>query len=197
MTKAQKFRFYFPAWTACCRANGWKMQQGRLLYDASQLTEEGRKVLAFAMQRAVTEHRPVNVDDMRHAAHIVAIGRDKSSEHLTNDEVDRVVTLFQLLTDPEDLGYRMKWDAYQRGEDPGVVTRLDWSIRHAAPDAYVRAIAHGKFGTRAWENLTVGQKQHLAMTLAQRRKKFHQPINRGGTEARRTEPELSAANAPF
>jgi hypothetical protein len=197
MTKAQKFRFYFPAWTACCRANGWKMSQGRLLYDASSLTDEGRKVLAFAMQRAVMEHRPVTVDDLRHGAHIVAIGRDKSSEHLANDEVDRVVALFQVLTDPEDLGYRMKWDAYARGENPGVVKRLDWSIRHAAPDAYVRAIAHGKFGTRAWENLTVGQKQHLAMTLAQRRKKFHEPINRGDAETRRMEPEPELVDQPF
>ncbi|HOQ48170.1 MAG TPA: hypothetical protein PLH97_10995 [Verrucomicrobiota bacterium] len=199
MTNGQKYKFYFPAWNACCQANGWHTSDGFATVDESRLSEEGRKVLTFARQRALMRDgvkllaaQPVKLDDLRHGAHWVALGRDKSSEDLTNAEVDRVVALFQVLTDPDDLGARLKWDAYLRGEDPGEVKRLDWSIRHAAPDAYVRTIAADKFGTRAWEHLNVNQKRQLAITLTERRRAWRS-ASRTGDRTRRKEP----ADCPF
>lgn len=186
MTNAQKFKFYFPAWTACTRANGWRMSKGILRFDPQQLTEESSKVMTFARQRAVMEKRPMTVDDLRHGAHWLALGKDKSSEHLTNAELDRVVALFRLLTAPEDLGARMTQDAYDRGEDPGAVQRLDYFIRTSAPDAYVRKVSLDMCHTRDWEDLAVGQKQTLARALSQRRKNFHRTVK----PKRIVDPEL-------
>ncbi len=181
MTEAQKFHFYFPAWTACVKANGWRKEKGRLQLSGQQAevgdqtsdfrpptSEELAKVLTFATQRALTAGRSLTVDDLRHGCHVLALGRDKSSEDLTNTEVDRVVCLFKLLADPDDLTARLAWDAYERGEDPGAVKRVEYFIRKC-PDAYVRAVSHGLFGTRTWENLTVAQKRRLSMTLANRK----------------------------
>lgn len=176
MTEAQKFKFYFPAWTACVRANGWRKEKSRLVLDASKQCEELNKVLTFGTQRALTAGRSLTADDLRHGCHVLALGRDKSSEDLTNAELDRIVTLFQVLTDPDNLTSRLKWDAYERGEDPGAVQRVEYFIRRC-PDAYVRAVSHGLFGTRQWESLTVKQKGRLSMTLANRRPK--QPSRQG------------------
>lgn len=198
MTDAQKYKFYFPAWTACVAANNWRVSKKAVVLDESRLTEEGRKVLTFARQRAaardgVTPGRPqpVTLDDLRHGAHWLALGKDKSSENLTNADVDRVVTLFRLLQDPDDLDARMKWDAFERGEDPGEVKRLDWSIRNAAPEAYARTVSAGLFGSRSWELLTVAQKRRLAMTLNERRKA------KSLRTATTGEKQYSAATAPF
>jgi hypothetical protein len=174
MTAAQKFKFYFPAWTACVRANSWRKERGRLVGHNLQpatgnLQPELAKVFTFATQRALQAGRSLAVDDLRHGCHLVALGRDKSSADLTNAEVDKVVTLFHLLANPDDLDARLGWDAYARGEDPGAVRRLEWFIVKSAPEAYIRSVSADKFGTRQWEQLTLPQKKHLAMTLANRR----------------------------
>ena len=166
MTDLQRTRFYFPAWNLCCRANGWKMAGSRLVFDAGALTEEGRKAVTLANQRALMEHRPVTLDDLRHGVHIVALGRDKSSEHLTNAEVDRVVALFHYLRAPEDLTAVMKWTAYERGEDPGQLRRIEFVIR-SVPEALQRHIALDMIGTRDWESASLAQKLILSRRIAQ------------------------------
>ena len=172
MTDAQKFKFYFPAWTACVRANGWRKEKGRVVLHGgasvpASRNDELAKVIVFATQRALQAGRSLAVDDLRHGCHWLALGRDKSSADLTNADLDRVVNVFELLTDPDNLAVRLKFDAYLRGEDPGAIARVEYFIRRC-PDAYVRALSHGKFGTRQWENLTVSQKKQLSMTLANR-----------------------------
>lgn len=169
MTDKQKFKFYFPAWRNCCLANEWHMVKGRLDFNPERLTDEGRKVMTFARQRAVTEKRGITLDDMRHGAHWLALGKDKSSAHLNNAEVDRVVCLFRVLQDPDDLDSRIKWEAYERGEDPGAVNRLDYIIK-TIPDALARKISQDMIGTRMWEWATAQQKQILARRIAQYRK---------------------------
>jgi hypothetical protein len=156
-------------------------QKGQLVVDQERLTDEGRAVFTLARQRALSESRPMKLDDMRHAAHIVALKRDKSSEHLTNKELDRVVCLFHVLEDPDLLGDDkrsglMQWMAYERGEDPGAAKRVEWFIANAAPEEYTRAISQDKFGTRQWEWLTPAQKNDLAKTLSERRRAKLRPI---------------------
>lgn len=176
MTDAQKFRFYFPAWQAVVRAYGWRKSKGRLVTadTAPSAGEELTRVQVLATQRALQAGRSLTVEDLRHGAHIVALGRDKSSADLTNADLDRVVTLFAVLADPDNLAARLKWDAYLRGEDPGAVARVEYFIRRA-PEAYVRAVSHGRFGTRQWEALTVAQKRLLSMTLANRKPQLPNP----------------------
>lgn len=191
MTAAQKFKFYFPAWTACVRANGWHKEKGRVILTESP-TAELSKVIVFATQRALQAGRSLAVDDLRHGCHWLALGRDKSSADLTNADLDRVVNLFELLTDPDNLAVRVKFDAYGRGEDPGAIARVEYFIRRA-PEAYVRVVSHGKFGTRDWENLTIAQKKQLSMTLAQRKP------SGGGSRPPTSRPLVSceSENCPF
>lgn len=196
MTPAQKFKFYFPAWNACVKANGWHMQGGMVQFDGSRLTEEGRKVFQFARQRAISQKRPMKLDDVRHGVHWLALGRDKSSEHLTNANLDRVVALFKLLADPEDLGARMNQDAYDRGEDPGAIERLNWMIRNAAPAAYVAKVSLDMCGSRDWESLPIAQKHVLARALKQRKVSFRRPMPQKETKGTE-ELVLNAGNAPF
>lgn len=177
MTDRQRKFFFFPAWSHAVQANHWHMAKKRLVIPEDRLTDEGRAVLVCAQQRAINAGRGPTLDDLRHGCYILALGRDKETDHLTNDDVDRVVTLFNLLKDPDDLDARMKWDAYQRGEDPGADKRVDWFIKKAAPDAYVRAISESRFGSRQWEWLTLAQKRSLAMTLGERKKAKGQRLN--------------------
>jgi hypothetical protein len=194
MTDSQKKFFYFPAWNACVQANGWRMAKGRLVVkaEARMQNAELNHVFTFAEQRAMMARRGLTKDDLRHGCHLLALGRDKSSNDLTNADLDHVVTLFRLLTNPLDLNARLAWDAYARGEDPGAVKRVEYFIRRC-PEAYVRAIAADKFGTRNWENLTVKQKGLLSMTLANRRPKAEtlKPERADSVAA------LDPANCPF
>jgi hypothetical protein len=211
VTPAQKFKFYFPAWTAAVRANGWHMEHGRLTGSGitrwGEATDEPARgdahpttelaaVIGFARSLAAAAHRGLKVDDLRHGAHVLALGRDKSSAQLTNTELDRVVALFRLLAAPEDLAAIIAWDAYQRGEDPGALTRVEYFIRRC-PEAYVRSVCHGRFGTRNWESLTIAQKKLLGMTLANRkpaRGGASVPASRGSSVASPHREPVAAGN---
>ncbi len=192
MTDKQRFGFYFPAWRRACEANGWRMEKGRLmgagiqdgaLGEAALPSEWVRKVVTFARQIAAMEHRGPTVNDLRHGAHVMALGRDKSSTVLTNSEVDRVATLFKLLADPDDLDAMMHW------QDPGMSekNRLEWAIQHAAPEAYVREIASRKFGTRMWEWLQMDQMRQLLMTLKGHQRGWRRSAGGAPAEERRSE----------
>jgi hypothetical protein len=194
MTTAQAYRFYFPAWSACVKANAWHMEDGRLVGNGlsdqpSTINDQLPKVLTFARQIAQAQHRGPMVDDLRHACHIVALGRDKSSKVLNNAELDRVVALFKLLADPEDLSAIMAWENPVEAD----VKRVKWFITNTAPSAYVAAIARDKFGTSDWESLDLKQMRFLAMTLANRRDRKHSKI----PSRRAPEPEVPAENCPF
>jgi len=170
MTERQKKGLYFPNWSATVKANGWRMVSGRLQLGTLD-SGLGSELVALGRQRAAALHRGCTVDDLRHAAHVLALGRDKSSTTLTNAELDRVVCLFRLLADPDDLKALTQWSAYQRGEDPGSEKRVDYFLSHAAPAAYAGRIAADQFGTRNVDQLTPAQKRALAITLAHRRQK--------------------------
>lgn len=175
MTPAQHRRFYLPAWSACAKACQWNTQAG--IWGPGRVTEsvEDRdliaKVLACAKQLAQREHRGPRTDDFRHACHIVAIGKNKSSLDFTNDEVERVVALFRVLTDPSNLTWLADW------ADPLVAKKrnLIAAAKSKAPEAYVVAIMKGKFRTGVIEDLTVAQLNSLCFTLNQRKASWSAP----------------------
>ncbi len=177
MTEKQAFRLYFPKWRECCEANYWRTVKGAVTIDEARLNEWGRKVVVLARQKAEvrgqrSEDGRLTTNDLRHAAHIVAIGKDKSSKDLTNAELDRVLALFGLVTDQENLDASLDWDDPSRQEEK----RLDWCLKNLAPDGYVRALSRGKFGVREWEGLTTWQKRQLVMTLKERKRAWVKPV---------------------
>lgn len=164
MTKAQTKKFYFPAWTAAVQANGWHMEQCRLQLDESRLGVEGRAVVNFARQRAARDHRGITLDDLRHGAHLYALGRDISSSKLENREVDRVVTLFRLLARPDNLKARIAWDSPELAERDGLARY----VATLAPEAVILAISRNAWDTAQWEDRNVSDLRWLVRTLKDR-----------------------------
>lgn len=206
MTDAQKFHFYFPAWNACVKANGWRKVKGRLVgnglepstLDLRPSTDELAKVLIFAQQRATMDLRGLAVEDIRHGAHILALGKDKSSEHLTDDDLDRCVCLFNVLADPlflgtEDKFGRVQWDAYQRGENPGAERRINWMIR-SIPEALARKIAVDMIHTRNWESADIEHRRILARRISQYKR--NQRARIGGASLRASHQPVAAGHVP-
>ncbi len=189
MTEKQQRRFYFPAWSECSKAMGWVMRKGRLQADLTTLRSSlatkwpapardvALQVLDYAYQLAGEEHRGVVAEDLRHGCNLVATkGLKSSSSDFTNKDVDKVVTLFRLLANPENIEAVIAWSAYEDGEDPGSVKRIRYFIEHAAPEAYVRQVAMDRFGTKEWNRLALEQIRELAMTLANRKVSWNKPV---------------------
>jgi hypothetical protein len=117
MTDAQRKRLFFPARNEACRRLGWRMSDGRLDLLIEKLNNHSRRVVAAAVARADAEHRAAVLDDLRHGCYIVALGRDRQTNRLSNAEVDKVVSLFKLLVDDTDIA------ADQRLNNPEIAER--------------------------------------------------------------------------
>jgi hypothetical protein len=187
MTEAQQRRFYFPAWNTCSVANKWFMQRGRLAADLAEQREEYStwpdpasevylKVVTAAEQLALQQHRGVTADDLRHACNVVATGR-QSSGTLDNKQTNRVVSLFRLLTDPDDLDAVMNWLNPERLE----AASFDSFLLKRANEAAIIAIARNagflnQFETD-WKSLPIEKKRWIAKKVKDRqpsRKRFYQ-----------------------
>lgn len=184
MTERQQKRFYFPNWNAAFNAN-WRREKSRVLAVENRIESEWvRKVETLAQQLALQQHRAPVADDLRHACHVVAISRDKSSHDLSNAELDRVVTLFKLLANPDDLDAVMSWQHPENAERK----RLVYAIKTAAPHAYIDDICRDMFAPiyepPFWEDLPIASLRHLSVTLKHRKATWNRK-------------QLSAANAPF
>lgn len=165
MTQNQQRRLYFPAWTQAFKAN-WTSDRGRIQDAVGYTPSEWRdRVVAAADVRAREHVRGITQDDLRHACHVVAFGRDRSSTDLRPLQMRRVLHLFRLLVDPQDLTAIMRW------MDPRVDEREEavWFLENKCREAYVRHIAHDLYGTKDWEGLPDGRVIALANTLRARR----------------------------
>jgi hypothetical protein len=192
MTEKQQKRFYFPKWNEVCRANCWKTESGKLKaeIDPENGSDWVKKVWRFARQLAATSCRGVTLDDLRHGAHIVALGHDKSSETMTNAELDKVMVVFRLLIDETDLDASMEFSNPEAGER----RRQKYFIEHAAPEAYIDAVCKGKFAkvyqSPFWEDLPLWALRDLSRTLANRRASWHAPTK---AESRNQKADRRAA----
>lgn len=167
MTAKQRERFYFPAWSQAAKARGWTkgvMDSAPMPTSSPAVNEILNDLYDFAEVTARAEHREIKPDDFRHACHFVALGRDMSCTDLTNDECEKVVALFRILADPDDLRAQMAWnspkDARRR--------RMLWWIRHHCVESYVVEVCRNRFGHDEPANLTYDQLLQLHMTLKNR-----------------------------
>lgn len=163
MTPAQHKRFYLPAWSRAFAAN-WRRDRGTVArLDGRESSELLTAVETAAVARAQRRAGRVSADDLRHAGHEVALGRDRSSLDLTTAEANRVVALFDLLADPLDLKARVRWECPERAEEEALRAAL-----RRFPAAYLEQVSAGKFGTRHWEGLRLPQLRMLHVTLRER-----------------------------
>lgn len=158
MTDNQRKHFYFPAWLACAAAYDWRMVGGRLLADLAALRERCNQlpepaagvlydVLTAAEKLARQEHRAVVADDLRHACNLVA-GGNASANKLNNGQLSKVVNLFRLLRDPDDLTAVMHW----LNPDEADRVSLADHIATLCPEARLRAIAVNAWNTSEWRD---------------------------------------------
>ncbi|HEX3889441.1 MAG TPA: hypothetical protein VHX90_01205 [Verrucomicrobiae bacterium] len=182
MTEAQQRRFYFPNWNGCAVANGWMMTRGRLRADLAAQREEYApwpdpakelylKVVTTAEQLALAAHRSVTADDLRRGCNYVATGKISSGD-LDNKQTNRVVTLFKLLADPDDLEAVMNWMHPERQENAS----FDSFLLKRANEAAIISISSNAFGTKHWRDLPIEKKRWIAKTVKERqpsRKTFY------------------------
>lgn len=159
MTKAQSKGLYWPRWNRCWKAN-WRSVEGLVVPNPDRvLCAELTAVESAAHQLAVADHRAVCVDDLRKGCHVVAVGRPRSSKALTNAELTRVVSLFNLLAEPEDLSAVVAWQHPEIEARKRVVTLIE-----RVPEAYVRAVSR----TSDWRDLPERDLLNLLRTLRNR-----------------------------
>lgn len=119
--------------------------------------------------------RKAQPDADRHALHVRALGDDKSHKDFSNKEFDQVLAEFRAITAPADVAAQLRQLAQSK-------TRLIWSIRQKAPEAYWTTIAIDRFGTDDLADLSESQLTQLRNTLAARqnslRKRVAQPAGR-------------------
>lgn len=157
LTKSQNAK-YWRRWSACARANAWRMQGGRLdpaaVLDASAAH---RAVNAAALQLAQTEVLGLTANHLRHACHIVALGHDKPHAKFTNKDFDALLNYWGderavagLLITPDHLGSII----HEANPDLKNRERLLVQLRRDFVEAYVVTLASAIYGTKDWEQLS-------------------------------------------
>lgn len=170
MTPAQAKFKYWPAWNRAARAQGWRTEAGVLIAtgpqrwggnDTSELLDG---IWALARRLAETSGEKLGPDHFRHACHMAAVGRDKSSADLTNLEFDRVLVCFALMADPDNLDAMISWSH----PEIEVRKRMLWWLDNRCVGGYARSLCRQKFGTDDWHSLNDEQVRELHMTLKNR-----------------------------
>lgn len=174
MTDKQAKHFYWPTWNRCCRANGWTSKQtlrdGRS--ENQGLSEWHAKVWSTAEVLAAKEHVGVSLDHLRKACHVLALGAPVSSKKLSSTAVNRVVSLFKVLTDPENLSAVMEWMNPENTQRRVLISK----IKAHCHEAYIRHISGDVFGTSNWEGLNAVQLLGLARKLGARTHGYQEAV---------------------
>lgn len=109
----------------------------------------------------------------RHAAHVKALGRDKSHSQLTNPEFDKLKALFELLADPSNLQAAIESADATIGER----RRLVRGILDRVDEGYLQPILESERqydpfvtdrGWRQWRDLPIALLRNLHMTVCNR-----------------------------
>ena len=148
---------YWHRWAEVCRHNRWCWLKGRLADDAMKTTSQHHAaVWRHAESLAEQACRSPIADDLRHACHVYAFGRDVSHTDLTNEQFSRLLVLWGdekklpgLLLNPLHVRSQMYWDHpdLQRRES------LIFAIKATARDEYITKITADVWGTIYWEEL--------------------------------------------
>ena len=163
---------YWRRWSAVVRTNQWRWLDGRIV-DAAKgdVSEHHAAVWRIARERAAKAHRAPIADDLRHACHIHACGRDVSHTRMTDPQFDRLLILWGnerellgLLVEPDDLNSVMAWI------NPGEAQRKSTVeyLRQLAPEAVISSIARNAGYGDDWESLTRDQLLALGRIIRDR-----------------------------
>lgn len=196
LTDAQKTLHwsYTHGWAAVCRANRWPTSAScnRFADDARReaCSEWHRKVWEFAETIARQQYRAVTADDLRKGCYMLALGSPKSLTQFNNADLDRVLVVFRLMIEPDDLGAVRDWLAYEAfdharkeiaagrpcalPDDPGERRRHMHTL-HNVPEAVLRHLLHDRFGGQNLEDLSLRDLREFTTTIKNRRNYADRP----------------------
>lgn len=167
MTTAQQRRLYFPAWRKALAAAWVKQGDAYAVSPRARniQAELAQRVLDLAQMAAARRYESADADALRHACHVVALGRDLRSSDLTNRQLDRMLAMFRVLASADDVQAVLDWENTDRADR----TRLIWRLNHLGfPEAYIATVCTDKFGTSRPDTLTNAQLLMLVTTLSSR-----------------------------
>lgn len=158
MTTAQNTK-YWKRWNAVVKHNNWRWLKGRLADGAVKNAGPYHEAIwNLATQLANKACRAPIADDLRHACHVLATGRDVSHGNLTNAQFDRLLLLWGnerdvdgLLINADDITAHTAWDNPDQARKASVIR----AIEEAADEAYIRSITTDIWGTIYWRDLDV------------------------------------------
>lgn len=208
MSPAQHRR-YLRYWGEAFGAHWCGVRDGQPLARPGRPPSDVRdQVVGIAGQLA--RGGSLRADHLRHACHVIAIGRDKSSLKLTNKEQDLVIALFQRLAETgRELAGQIRLDARERELErtiggaaeysqasgpkspPWTVRRPDadrkrvlWSLEHSGyAEPAIAAISRDKFGTLAWRGLSDADLYQLLLTVKRAAHRKQTPQQQPSTPA--------------
>lgn len=165
MNKSQH-RLYLREWGKAWKAHWSGVRKGEPLARPDRKPSAMRdRVLQAAGMLAMRDESPLTAETIRHACHVVALGKDCGSWALRNKELDRVLAVFRLLANDANLGAQLRLD----NPEIGARERMMHSIRNVdMGPAYVASISRDKFGTENWQSLDATRMQQLLMTIKAR-----------------------------
>lgn len=209
LTEAQKDLHWSASrgWGRVCAVNRWSMVAGTLSASAvgPADSEWHAKVWAAALALATARAHAIEPNDLRQGAYVIALGESKSLTKFNNGDLDRVLVLFRLLIEPDDLRAVTDWRAYERfdqaaaerlrcrqqgipfhvelPDDPGERRRHLNAVRDL-PEAIVRKFARDRFAGTLPEDMTLAQLRDFTRTIKNRR-------------AYNNRPGMEAVDCPF
>lgn len=202
-------KFYLRRWAAVVRANGWRMVKGRLAENAvgressraaAPASPHHQAVFAAAEQLAALQHRALTADDLRHACHVVALGRDKSSKDFSNRDFDRLLvywgderTITGLLLEPLDLAA----DIHRANPDLKTRARHQHFLQHECLGGYVMSECERIFHTKEWEALPTHQLIQLSAHLRARPNCLKSTVAAASVPSVALVPDMDPDNRPF
>lgn len=128
--------------------------------------------------------------EKRMEIHRLALGSEKSSETLTNRDLDWVYAALELAIDPDNLTAQLKLDS----RDGGRLKRVRWALDQYEEQPLVRSLCRDKFGNPEWMNLNLEQSVQLLMTV---QRHYRQQGKREGQVEVDAETETTEQPATF
>jgi hypothetical protein len=189
MTKKTE-NLYFILWSKAWRAHWTGEKGGEILSrpDRPALSEMREQVLGFARRMAARNGSGITADMVRHACHVVAIGKDLGHRMMTHKQVTQVLAVFRQLAGidlsamatteagaAETSRYRSARTA--RAADPSAPLPYPLAAREAAlagierlgfSDDYIGRITGDRWKTANWRSLDSTRLTQLLMTLKAR-----------------------------
>lgn len=160
MTEKQERRYWrdwAPAWN-----RNWRIK------DKVAVPVPGRRETDYvtevdAIAAKLAQGKP---DDnaIRRAAHFVACHSAGSHKTLSASQFDRVLMLFKLLADPDNLAATLDW----QNPDRAKLKRIQYVLKRDFTDRYIRHMSNAKFQTPEWELLDYQKTYQLMLTLKAR-----------------------------